>query len=651
MFKTTPRSNLLGKDLIRKSATRVFIDEDGNIQHFDDTILDEHIDSYEHTDGKRIDRAPFGRQEDGNSHMIDALLEHMMRLAIKNGFSPDQVIGKTASGDFTLRDAGIHAINVMIANHNKDRSSDKANHLPHFGDSSWRKLVAGNWFGEPKEGQVLNHAAEGAGSREIYNSVTREMEDTPHMITVTLKKDSVRHNYSDKGQYIDAGYNPLYDYVEPVVNFMNQYYKDIMNITPEELGPFHDPGANFMRDFTQPSVKPSAMTGGRVHAIRTKDFDAMLRENRLGKEYAERVELYSGQPYLSTEANAPAHIVTHGGVHYPSEMLIPDRQGRPSSSFNRANVIRNFLQNVANAGGEDAQAAIEILQRDNEADGAMLNQLQQAPALTHFFGGGGSKAASRGKKGFGINRMTGRPHYLSRVASELGITPESINNVHASISPRLPERLPVGKQTKKIIHNLHALHAARTNQLASEGVENPAAVAAEEIRMHGMDKLTPQQQQQADTTRQITNMFAAYHGLENPIQGAMEAPQYDTSRLYNQSTPESPTLANISYVRDGPEEIEKSFNSQPPDIVQIQKSFETLQMSSAYKDLEVIPYVKKGYSLDSYNDVRSFATFIGLTSQDIQGIMATKGDWGVIAKQWNVSPTIVKATKLTFGGV
>jgi len=62
-------------------------------------------------------------------------------------------------------------------------------------------------------------------------------------------------------------------------------------------------------------------------------------------------------------------------------------------------------------------------------------------------------------------------------------------------------------------------------------------------------------------------------------------------------------------------------------------------------------HVKKGYSLNSYNDIISFATSVGLTSQDVQGIVSTKGDWDVVAKQWGVPSTIVKATKVTFGGV
>ena len=114
MFKTTPRSVLLGGDLLRKSAMRVYIDDEGNLQHFDDTILDEHFGAYEHTDGSRIDRAPFGRQEDGNSHMIDAMLEHMLRLAAKNGFAADQVIGKVDGTDFTITDAAKKTIDAMI---------------------------------------------------------------------------------------------------------------------------------------------------------------------------------------------------------------------------------------------------------------------------------------------------------------------------------------------------------------------------------------------------------------------------------------------------------------------------------------------------------------------------------------------------------
>ena len=64
--------------------------------------------------------------------------------------------------------------------------------------------------------------------------------------------------------------------------------------------------------------------GGRVHGIRSNDFDELLRTNRLGNEYAERAEMYGGTPYLPTETNVPAHNVTHGGIHYPIEFHVPE---------------------------------------------------------------------------------------------------------------------------------------------------------------------------------------------------------------------------------------------------------------------------------------------------------------------------------------
>lgn len=668
MFKTTPRSVLMGGNLIRKSATRVYIDEDGNIQHFDDTILDEHIDAYGHTDSytgeeSRIDRAPFGRQEDGNSHMIDAMLEHMLRLAAKNGFDADQMITDNEGRSSTVRDAAIRGINAMIYAHNNDRRNDRANHLPHFGDYSWRKIVAGPWFGEPKEGQILTHAAKNADSRKIYNSVTGQEEDTPHMITVTLKKDNVRHEYADQGQYIDAGYNPIYDYVERGLLALDQIYKQGLGLGPNEIGPFHDPGANFMRDFTQPSVKPSAMSGGRVHGIQTKDFDELLRTNRLGNEYAERAEMYGGTPYLPTEANAPVHNVTHGGVHYPIEFHVPEAKTGAGAvgtrKFNRGNQIRQFLQSVVQAGGDDALIARQILQEDatlpptkeeREKHVPLISKLSHSPSMTHFFGGGGSKASSKGQSGYDFKETSrGRKiSTLSRIADELGIDRAMINQVHPAIKVDLSGHT-VGKASPKVIKNIHVLHAALTNQKAAQGSQNPAEEAAEEIRRHGSDQYSAEQLRLADMSSQIADMYARSRGLENPIQGATQAPDYDTSRLYNTTTPASGAL--IGYDRQGPTDIQTSFDAYVPDISQIQKSFETLQMTSAIRNQEVMKHVKKGYSLNSYNDIRSFATSVGLTSQDVQGIVSTKGDWDAIAKQWGVPSTIVKATKVTFGGV
>ena len=665
MFKTTPRSTLMGGDLIRKSAIRVYIDEEGNIRHFDDSILAEHENAYEHEDffsgeKSRVDRAPFGKQEDGHFHAIDALLEHIMRLVAKNGFSPEQ---------FSREDA-IRTINTMIYNHNlmrrQSEGEDTINQVPHFGSPSWRKLVFGGWAGEPKEGEILNHRAHPRHGMETIVDVNGNEINVPRMITATLKKDNVRHDYADRGQYVDAGYLPIYDVVGDVMPFMNEYFKQQMGLGPNDIGPLHDPNGIFMRDFTQPAIKPSAMSSGQVFGIRTKDYNELLRTGRLPNEYAERHDMYSGQQYQPAESYEPAHNVSHGGVHYPAGMLLPSGKSRPEEKRSRANEIRAFLNQVIQQGGENGKVAAELLLADrsyanrpeNKDRKPMLDVAHSAPALTHFFGGGGSKASSTGKAGFGSkekrDRATGRvrsePTYLSRVAADLGVSGQSINNVHSGIQVNLGGHA-VGKQTRNIIHNLHALHAAHTNELHAQGVEDAAAQAAEKIRSHGYNELNPNEKEMADYVRRITDLYAGHHGLANPIQGRTEEQRYDTSQLYNAMTPESAALQDMTVQRAGAGNIETSFDTYVPDINQIQKSFETLQISSATKDAEVMKHVKKGYSINSYNDIRSFAASVGLTTQDVQGIVSTKGDWDVLAKQWNVSPLIVKATKVTFGGV
>jgi hypothetical protein len=69
------------------------------------------------------------------------------------------------------------------------------------------------------------------------------------------------------------------------------------------------------------------------------------------------------------------------------------------------------------------------------------------------------------------------------------------------------------------------------------------------------------------------------------------------------------------------------------------------------KDKMVMKHVLSNHVSNSIHDIRSFSMSIGITPSDVHGILATQGDWNVVAKQWNVSPLIVKATKVTFGGM
>ena len=82
----------------------------------------------------------------------------------------------------------------------------------------------------------------------------------------------------------------------------------------------------------------------------------------------------------------------------------------------------------------------------------------------------------------------------------------------------------------------------------------------------------------------------------------------------------------------------------------IQKAMEEIQLSQAVNDGEVKKHVKPLADLYS-TETALFAKNLGLTSNDVRAIGATKGDWGRIAKQWNVSELTVKVIKTSIGGV
>jgi len=554
-------------------------------------------------------------------------------MAAKNDFSPEQ---------FT-REHGIQAINTMVDQHNRNRHEKDI--LPHFNDPSWRRLTASDWVGKREEGQLFSNRAHPRHGTDNFYDFRNEPKALGRLITVNKKKDDVslrEHPQSDTGQYIDSANQPLFREVRDFMGIMNDYFMGQGFVNAEGAGPFQDHAEHLM-DFRDPSVRLEPLSTGRVHAIHKKDLREVLN-GRLPDEHAQRVDMYSDAPYQPSEAAAPVHSTSHGGVHYPAEMLVPDsRSGAPGGA--RTQAILNFLQQAASAEHlteEDRAEAAALLQRPE-----LISQLQKAPAMTHLFGGDGSKAATKGKQGFGI-RENGKPTYLKRVADDLKVPQPIIDQMWDAIDVQVPHGHVAGKQTPKAIRNLHALHAALTNQMGGnhEG-------AAEAIRNHGMDRLSLEQQVIAGNVSTIADIYSKVHSLENPIQGITEYQGADTSHLYGNVTPESPPLEGMSVPRE-PYPVPPVLTSDIPyipDINQIQKSFESLQILSAMKDGEVMKYVKKHHSIKSYNDVRSFAMSTGLTTSDVHGIMATKGDWNVVAKQWNMSPLIVKATKVTFGGV
>lgn len=667
MFKVTPRSVLFGENLLRKSITRVILDEDGNLQHFADNLLPEHMNSGVHnyfgTD-YRIDRPPTGEKEKGHYHMIDALYQQLLKLIQRNGYdinTLNQMLGE-GNPNFDLIKS---ILDTYIQYHNEDvmeQEGDNSNKIiPDSQHPDWRRNVVGPYYSKAnfKDRLYPTHAAEEFGlNNQTHNHKTGEVNNTLKLITLTNKKDDVQHPDADTSQYVDGATVPFYRQVDVITPRFNAYLKQKLGISPDTAGPL-DNYDELLQDYMNPVVPLSAISSGQVHGIKSKDWDEIKSTGRLSSEYAQRVGMYGLNPYQAAPNVAPVHTVGHGNVHYPSQMFVPNAAtGRPVSQkgHDREALMLNFLKDISENARlqhmtpqdkEQANQLLQILKQgmtrtvNNQSVQVPISKLlSTSPAISHIFGGQNSKAASLGKKGYGINQK-GEPTYLSTVANDLGIDENVIRMIHSAIDSRHAEKFTSGKQSRKIVHNLHALNAALINQLSEQGDPNASATAGQMIRQHGLNDLSPDDQLLANTGHAVVDLFSKYHQLRPGIAEPTEYQRYDSTQLIGNSL-ESPILSNITVSPPpmGPAEVVAK---------SILKSFENLQMKSAKNDKTIMKYVQPNLSINSINDVRKYSVDNNLNATDIYGVVSSKGDWNVVAKQWAIPIDIVKGIKLTFG--
>ena len=341
-------------------------------------------------------------------------------------------------------------------------------------------------------------------------------------------------------------------------------------------------------------------------------------------------------------------------------------------------MIKDFLQRAASAenlSDEQRSAAAAILDRGD------IPRLAKTHAMMSLFGktkqkdeeGNVTQHADKAyglMGGQGVETITGTDEYKDKdfvkLISDLGLTEreflEATQNVNIDID-KLEHS--TAKGTGALYTNWAGLWSALINKLKRDGTphEEAAALAHSQISTHGALPPGDERRDMVDQSRAVEAMYHGIYDMAPSVTGpSTREPPTASQFLGLAHSPNSEMLQSRNIELDArgaqveptplnnPAPLMTSFDTYMPDINQIQKSFETLQIMSAMKDNGVMKHVKKGYSSNSHNDIRSFGMSLGMTTSDIHGILATKGDWNVVAKQWNVSPLIVKATKVTFGG-
>ena len=106
---------------------------------------------------------------------------------------------------------------------------------------------------------------------------------------------------------------------------------------------------------------------------------------------------------------------------------------------------------------------------------------------------------------------------------------------------------------------------------------------------------------------------------------------------------EQPTLRDFGL--EGGELLQRA------QVAEITEAMEHIQLEDAKRDdsiLKMIPH--NPIQLNSIQSVGLFAKDLGITSMDVHGLLHSRGDWHRIAKEWSVSPQVVKVVKVTFSG-
>lgn len=645
MFKTTPRSVLLGGDLLRKSAMRLRINDDGTLARHTDTLTEE--DLAEHGGGVpnpygegMVDRAPTGSGPN-HRHMIDALLHAMLRLSAKNGFEPND----------ELKNHFINIIDHAIFSRNgkvrEIEGENSPNMLSGFRSKRWRTNHGSDHISEKDaRGRLLPTVKHSRHGGVKIQNADGSISDAGHQVSFFTKKGSIDDPNADQGNSIDSIFNPINAEIGETLDQAAPWLKGQLGIPDGQMGPLDNfQTDNSIKRFIRSHVLPlSEVSEGRIHALNEGEMNKLGR-GIMPQSVLRRYKDHTGQGYVPAEEHASEHNVTHSGAPIPKYALeAHSQEGSPKGedSYDRLAAMQQFLQSVegmAHVSPESKQSAKDLLARE-ETEGALSANVY-SPKMSALFGIGTRRGKDKDTRTAVSNKVKGGVdnRYFQDYIAQLKLTEQEVKAALMSMSVENPTKDITGSSASDVGHAFHAAHLAMINKLRNEGHPEPHVESANRIKNVGQ-LANPVQARQVEDAQKLVDLYNEAGGHQVSYQGGNQMPGKNMDWFYQDQQDTNPSGVLAS-----------RYGGMDLNLDEIRQSFETLQSMSAIKDDRVMKHVKKGYSINSHNDIRSFSMSVGITTQDVHGIMATQGDWNVVAKQWNVSPIIVKATKVTFGGV
>jgi hypothetical protein len=549
-------------------------------------------------------------------------------------------------------------INPSIVDHNNshmdEHGENAMNVVPDFGSVEWRRNHVGGQY--DKRGVAEQRQNRGT-------TTTPDGVENP-VINYSMNMGNVDHPHADQGAFIDGGIIPMWFEMGQRVKVAREmlmspeFQQDIMSQGPAYIQRYNKALAQLdntlkHRYLSQAHIPLKDLTMGAVVGRKANRGTTQGRPD--GSGYVRNIPR-DDHPLKDMHPLQLAELAPHG--LYDTATY---RQGAPVVT--PESIINEAKQHGVQVSPEEA----EILSRQ--------------PKSGFIFGGNKKQ----------IRNASTPMRILRAIADDLGVDMDS--NEYKDMLQAVHTKGTRGGGRIKASRHLAAIPAHYAKLLQQQGVPADEALqrAMSEFKEHeyghARHERNPEHRQLAE---RIHGQMREARGIPDLAEGALGydplpnkfrhsqvhgdlrtvVPEHAEAYISDTHAAHQPVQQNqmpvppqapmgeaplptdgLPAVPEGQRRLTEFADIGKAQVAEITEAMEHIQLEDAKQDATILKMLPHNpIQLNSIQSVGLFAKDLGITSMDVHGLLHSRGDWHRIAKEWNVSPQVVKVVKVTFSG-
>jgi|DEB0MinimDraft_6_1074348.scaffolds.fasta_scaffold06024_3 hypothetical protein len=548
-----------------------------------------------------------------------------------------------------------YIINPSIDDHNNnhidEHGTNAMNVLPNFNDVEWRRNHVGGQYDKRAPADQRQNRGTTPSPDGVQNP----------LINYSLNMGNSDHPHADQGAFIDGGVMPMWFE-------MGQHVKAArkMLMSPEFQQDIMAQGPAYIQRYNKALAQLDNTLKHRYLAHAHIPLKDLTMQRTIGDKVNRGTS--RGRPDASGYRRGIA------AEDHPLNNLHPLQLAElaPQGFYD----VRQFNQGATSESKPMVITPASIIARGKEFGVEIseedANILSRQPKSAYLFGGK-KKQIKEGNYG---------PNILRAIAEDLGVDMDSseykdmFDSIHVS---------DMGTKGGGRIHNsrhIAAIPAYYAKLLQRQGVPADEALerAITEFRDHEHQASRHDRDPKGrEIAERIHAQMREARGIPDLAEGALGYEPLGDEFRHTQTHGELRTVvhptaeAHISDTHAPHQPVQQTQMPVPPQapmgeapqptlldygmefnkaqVAEITEAMEHIQLEDAKRDASILKMLPHNpIQLNSVQSVGLFAKDLGITSMDVHGLLHSRGDWHRIAKEWNVSPQVVKVVKVTFSG-